>query len=117
MSSPMRLSLVAAAFLCPLWAGAGAAHAAVQCPAASGGRPLRAAGGGDLYEGPVQDNATLAPRSSRQGSSGWVNTWQLPGGAGFTLVCRYEGTAAVVALPLTPEIRGCRQDARSFVCQ
>lgn len=115
MLSLTYLNLGVLAFLGSVWAGT--VSAAVQCPATSGGHPLRAAGGGDLYEGPVQDNATLAPRNSRQGPGGWVNTWQFSASPNVTLVCRYEGTQARVVLPLTLEIRTCRQDARSFVCQ
>lgn len=96
---------------------AGPATGAVQCPPSSGGSPLRASGGGTLYEGPVRDNASLAPLRTTQGPSGWVNTWQFPGPVEVTLVCRYQNPAKQEVLPLPSSIRSCRQDARSFVCQ
>lgn len=96
---------------------AGPVHAAVQCPPSSGGSPLRASGGGTLYEGPVRDNASLAPSSTTQGPSGWVNTWRFPGPVDVTLVCRYQNPVKQDVLPLPSSIRSCRQDARSFVCQ
>lgn len=92
-------------------------YAAVQCPPASGGQPLRQSGGGTLYEGPVQDSAALAPSNTRQGPGGWVNTWQFTSAPDVTLVCRYGGSQPSLALTLTRDIRTCQQDARSFVCQ
>lgn len=95
----------------------GASYAAVQCPPVSGGQPLRQSGGGTLYEGPVQDNAALAPSNTRQGPGGWVNTWRFVSVPDVTLVCRYGGSQPSLALPLTREVRSCQQDARSFICQ
>lgn len=116
MLSRMHGKLPVAALLCLVWAGA--ANAVVQCPASSGGHPLRALGGGRLYEGPLQDNAALAPGRTQQGPDGWVNTWTFRGSAdAVTLVCRYEGTQTPEVRRLTREITICRQDARSFVCQ
>lgn len=116
MPSTTRVSLAVAIVSVTLWAGA--ASAAVQCPPTSGGHPLRASGSGDLYEGPVENAAILAPDGTRQGPGGWVNTWTFKGSAnGITLVCRYEGTRAVERVKLTAETKGCRQDVRSFVCR
>lgn len=115
MSSLARVSLVAV-LLIPLWTGG--ASAAVQCPPTSGGHPLRASGSGDLYEGPLENAAVLAPDGTRQGPGGWVNTWTFGGPAdGVTLVCHYEGTRAKERSKLTAGTKSCRQDARSFVCR
>ena len=115
MSLPMPLKIIALTVLG--LSSAGISYAAVQCPPVSGGQPLRQSGGGTLYEGPVRDNAALAPMNTRQGSGGWVNTWRFTGVPDVTLVCRYGGSQPSLALSLTREIRSCQQDARSFVCQ
>ncbi len=115
MSCHVPLKVFAGAFAGLMFAGPVLAE--VRCPALSGGSPLRSSGGGTLYEGPVKDNASLAPLSTTQGPAGWVNTWRFPGPVDVTLVCRYQNPAKQDVLPLPPTIRSCRQDARSFVCQ
>lgn len=115
MSSRMRLSVAATAALGVL--SAGMAHAAVQCPPTSGGHPLRTVGGGTLFQGPILDNATLAPDSTQQGPTGWVNTWHFRDASGITLVCRYQGSQTPEVFALTRDVTGCRQDAHSFVCK
>ncbi len=115
MSSRMRPDLTALVALALI--ASSVAHAAVQCPSTLGGHPLRPSGGGTLYEGPVRDNAALAPDNTRQGPGGWVNTWRFTAAPDVTLVCRYQGIQASEQVPLTRDIRTCRQDVRSFVCQ
>ena len=102
-----------------LFTTAGTAAAAVQCPAVSAGRPLRVTDGGTLYLGRVQDKMLSSPDGTQQGPNGSVNTWRFRHAEDYTLVCRYDGTQAVVSFPLTSEIKVCRQEARirSFVCQ
>ena len=114
MSSHMRLKLLVAAVAS---FAAVSAQAAVQCPPSLEGHPLRSSGGGTLYEGPVVDNAVLAPTDTQTVSGGWVNIWHFVTTPDVTLVCRYAGAARPVSVPLTPDIRACRQDARSFVCR
>lgn len=93
--------------------------AAVQCPTISAGHPLRLLGGGSLYLGRVQDNMRSAPDNTQPGPNGAVNTWRFRNAEDYTLICSYEGTQTVVALPLTPDIKICRQEprTRSFACQ
>lgn len=112
-----RLSLACIGAICI--ASPNSAIAAVQCPTISAGHPLRLLGGGSLYLGRVQDNMRSAPDSTQPGPNGAVNTWLFRNAEDYTLICSYEGTQAVVALPLTPDIKVCRQEprTRSFVCQ
>lgn len=93
------------------------ALAAVQCAPSLSGHPLRTSGGGTLFDGPVHDNASLAPDGTQQLRGTWVNTWRLGQGQQVTLVCRYQGTQEVAAHVLPANVRLCRQDPSSFVCQ
>ena len=111
-----RPGLACAAILSAMAANA-TVQAATMCPAIAGGHPLRALGGGTLYEGPVKDNASLAPDESRAVRGGFVNTWKFDAAPNVTLVCQYEGASPAVSIVLPKEIRSCRQDAKSFVCQ
>lgn len=44
-----------------------------------------------------------------------IGTWTFRSLADtVTLVCRYESTQAAEQVRLTPDVRSCRQDARSF---
>lgn len=93
------------------------AQASVACPT-SAGHFLRSPGGGTLYDGPVEEHATLAPSRSWTGSEGFVNTWHfVRSPENITLVCRYAGTPEPFAVRLTSDIRACRQDKTSFVCR
>lgn len=93
------------------------AFAAVQCAPSLSGHPLRASGGGTLFDGPIRDNASLAPDGTQQVRGTWVNTWRLGQGQQVTLVCRYQATEEVAAHVLPANVRSCRQDPSSFVCQ
>lgn len=93
------------------------ALAAVQCAPSLSGHPLRTSGGGTLFDGPVRDNASLAPDSTQQVRGTWVNTWRLGPSQQVTLLCRYQGTNEVAAHVLPSNVRSCRQDPSSFVCQ
>lgn len=116
MSSRAVVSLVASTLL--IGAAAGTAQAAARCPTSVQGHPLRAMDGGFLYDGPIEKNILLAPDSTQQGPGGWVNRWTFRDQpVTLTLVCRYENLQVVEQIKLTPEVRTCRQDARSFVCQ
>ncbi len=116
MSLLTRGSLIGA--MCGgLLLASGSAWAAVQCPPSSDGHGIRALEGGTLYEGRIADNAMLAPSGTQSGPDGWVNIWRFMASPDVTLICRYEGIAAPVRVGLTPDIRTCRQDARSFVCR
>ena len=111
-----RMGLKMLAMVAALTAAA-QAQAGVQCPPTQGGHPLRALGGGTLYEGPIANNAALAPSNTQGGGSNWVNTWRFVSPPDVTLVCRYSATPAPITIHLTPDVRGCRQDERSFACQ
>ncbi len=115
MSYPMRRNALGVG-LALLVVIAVPVQAAVQCPSISAGHALRSSGGGTLFEGPIQDNAALAPEKTQQGPEGWVNNWRFRSPPDVTLVCRYADVSTPVSLKLTPDIRSCRQDARSFVC-
>ena len=93
------------------------AFAAVQCPESLGGHSLRTSGGGTLFDGPIADNASLAPDNTQQVRGTWVNTWRLGRSQTVTLLCRYQGTQQVQTQVLPQEVRVCRQDPSSFVCQ
>ena len=93
------------------------ALAAVQCAQSLAGHPLRTSGGGTLFDGAVSDNASLAPDNTQQIRGTWANTWRLGQGQQVTLVCRYQGTQEVASHVLPPNVRSCRQDPSSFVCQ
>ena len=60
-----------------------------------------------------------APDGTERGPNGSVTTWRFRSGEDLKLVCRYDGTQDAVVLPLTREMKICRQEARirSFVCQ
>ena len=93
--------------------------AAVQCPTGAPGHRLSLNDGGLLYYGSISDRALSAPGGTFQGSSGPVNTWTFKSAANLTLVCRYDGIASPIAIPIPPDTQTCRQDinGRSFVCQ
>lgn len=100
------------------WLGlTGVAWAGVSCPASVSGHPLRNSGGGELFDGPVADNAILAPDSSAGTPQRYVNTWRLRNGARVTLICHYAGLPAGLPFRLTSDIRTCRQDQSSFRCE
>jgi len=100
-------------------ASGGSALAMVQCPSNVDGKPLRKTDGGTLFLGQPVDNMEQVPDNVRTSPNGFVSTWTFKSGAGFNLLCRYEGSSQTVLLSLPPETRQCRSDvgARSFVCQ
>lgn len=111
-----RINLGSAALALAVAFASAAAHATVQCPAKSEGRPLARMDGGNLYQGDPADNMLLAPSQSNPGGRG-INVWNLPNPSGIVLVCRYEGVRTPVVLALTPEVRSCQQGAGSFACK
>lgn len=90
--------------------------ASLACPATSSGRPLSKLGTGTLFDGNPADLVSLAPGDTKAGAGGsFVNTWRLPAGGSYVLVCRYSGTPDL-PLPLSSAAHVCRQDLKSFVC-
>jgi len=112
----LRMVRVFAVFQVLTFSGA-SAFAAVQCPQSLSGRALRTSGRGTLFDGHVGYNASLAPDGTQQLRGTWVNSWRLGPGQSVTLLCRYQGTQEVVSLILPMNVRSCRQDPSSFVCQ
>lgn len=93
--------------------------AAVQCPSQYQGHPLRLVDGGTIYLGDPADQMSQAPDGTRRGPNGSINTWTFRDASRMKLICRYDGTEAVVAQALPRDTLICRQEAkiRSFVCQ
>lgn len=112
LSKPL---VVAAAAFC---LAAGAAHAAVQCPANVAGHPAARAGGASLYLGDPSAQMDLAPDRQASDMKG-SNVWQVAEPGRITLVCRYAGTQQQVVLRLTPDVRTCTQSLAvgSFSCR
>jgi len=93
--------------------------AAVQCPSQYQGHPLRLMDGGTIFLGDPTDQMSQAPDGTRRGPNGPINTWTFRDASRMQLICRYDGTDAVVAQALPRDTLICRQEAkiRSFVCQ
>jgi hypothetical protein len=86
-----------------------AAHAvALACPTAHRGAVLDNV---TLFDGPLTDNAILAPERSRQGRAALTQEWDVSGvhraGRTLHLRCRYRGGATVARASAAP-LRACR---------
>lgn len=75
------------------------------CPAALGGQRLT---GATFFDGPLADNAALAPDESIQRGESVVNTWRFANRARITIRCSYGPEGARVSdRALRPEQRTC----------
>jgi len=115
MTVPSKSFALAAA---TFYLTAGAAHAAVQCPATASGHPAARMGGASLYLGDPAARMDLAPDRRAADMKG-SNVWQVAEPGRITLVCRYAGTEQQVVLRLTPDVQTCTQNLAtgSFSCR
>lgn len=92
-----------------------AAAAAATCPAHRGSAPLRSV---DLYDGPITDNALLAPDTTRRLNRTTVQVWRVDGvysaRRSLHIRCGYAIGGSVV-VPVTKPVRECRLSARAGV--
>ena len=103
------------------WLLIAASAPAAICPPIRQGRPLQAV---TLYDGPVSDNAILAPDSSRTTGGVLAQQWTVADiyrqGRALTVRCRYRGAGEVEAKPPGP-VAVCRarwsKAAASFDCR
>jgi hypothetical protein len=91
------------------WMMLAAAQAAVlACPGTYRGSALDSV---TLFDGPLADNAVLAPERSRQGRDGLTQDWDVAGvhraGRTLHLRCSYRGGATVSRASAAP-LRACR---------
>jgi hypothetical protein len=98
-----------------------AAAAPTGCPAADGGVRLTDA---TVYDGPIADNAILAPERERRVRGGTVNEWPVryvyQAGREVVLECRYAQRPPVVVRVARP-VGTCRYTAvgrsRAMTCR
>lgn len=85
-----------------------ASAAAAACPSAQAGTSLS---GFALFDGPVTDNAVLAPDTSRRRNGKLVQTWRVDGvyraGRSLTLRCDYPRRPPLF-VPVTRRMTTCR---------
>lgn len=90
-------------------AATGAIAAGQACPATRDGRPLSTA---QVLDGPVADNAILAPDTGWTRAGVDVATWQVAyvyeAGRQVTLDCRYDGVAEPVVVRIETPVMTCR---------
>lgn len=95
-----------------LMAGGARAPAPFACPVSNGGAPLS---DGAVYDGPIAENALLAPDSERRVRGGTVNTWPVAyiyqAGRQVNLSCSYPNRPPVI-VPVTRPVKACRYTAR-----
>lgn len=88
----------------------------IACPATSIGRSLSSLGTGTLFDGDPANKVALAPGGTKTGAgNSFVNTWRLPAGGNYILVCHYANTPDL-PLPLGPAAHVCQQDQKTFSC-
>ena len=78
--------------------------AAIQCPQANKGAPLKAF---SVFEGNPDENAGLAPDSSRRVGGGYVNVYNLEPGARLIASCLYANDSEI-RLKLPQGLKTCR---------
>lgn len=110
MIRPLALALLAMGAAAPAWAAD-----KIACPAKDGaGRRLAVGRNGTLFFGDPAGLGSQAPDGLDHGA----NLFRLPsGGAGYVLVCNYEGASIGLSFNVPSAARVCRQDAHSFTCR
>ena len=92
-----------------------AAAVAAACPAQQRGAPLQ---GVDIYDGPIADNAVLAPDATRRLNRTTVQVWRVEGvyraGRSLNVQCGYAAGGSVL-IPVTRPVRECRLTRRGGV--
>ena len=95
-----------------LMAGTSRAPAPFACPASDGGAPLA---NGAVYDGPIAENAQLAPDAERRIRGGTVNTWPVAyiyqAGRQVYLSCTYPNRPPVT-VAVTRPVKACRYTAQ-----
>ena len=90
------------------WLMMAAGAPAAVCPPVRQGRPLQAV---TLYDGPVAENAALAPDRSHKAAGALVQDWTVAEvyrqGRSLIVRCRYRGNAEVEVRP-PGSVAGCR---------
>ena len=97
------------------------AAAPTSCPVASGGVRMT---GGDVYDGPVEENAILVPDSARTMRGTEVSTWDVrttyAAGRQIYLSCEYASRPKVT-IRVSRAVRTCRysdgRPAKALACR
>ncbi len=61
----------------------------------------------EFSEGPPEEQAWLAPDSTKREGKTFTNHWQFAKSGGIWLSCDYQGTSMSVALPLSKTVTAC----------
>ncbi len=92
-----------------------AAAVTATCPAQQRGAPLQNV---EIYDGPIADNAVLAPDATRRLSRTTVQVWRVEGvyraGRSLNVRCGYAADRSVL-VTVTRPVRECRLSRRAGV--